>query len=75
MRNALAVLPLAATTDSRVYFHVNPYILIPDIRLEIGLYPGPRGEAIGEVETAEWEGQRESNPIKPAALASYYGCK
>ncbi len=43
----------------RVYLHGRPYILVPEIRLTIGLHPTPRpsGE-VGRVEESEWTGMR-----------------
>jgi hypothetical protein len=52
------IFPLTANTGSRVYFHAKPYILLPDINLQIGLFPEPRGDVIGKVETVNWEGMR-----------------
>jgi hypothetical protein len=64
------IFPLTSKTGSRVYFHAQPYILIPDIRLAVGLYSHPRGEAIGEVESSSWEGMRHE--VVGNAQAWYY---
>lgn len=42
--------PIEILSGRRHYVHLKPYVLVPDIRLTIGLYPQPtQGGAIGEV--------------------------
>lgn len=52
--------PLTQHTGTRSYFHAKPYILVPDIRLTVGLFPQPRPDgAIGEVVSSRTEGSRQ----------------
>ncbi len=48
------IVPIKTLTGERTYFHMKPFVLIPDIRLTIGLYKKPKQyadqePAIGEV--------------------------
>jgi hypothetical protein len=55
------IVPLSRPRGERLYFLARPYILVPDVRLTIALYPypapGDRG-AIGEVRSSQWRGMR-----------------
>src|SRR5712692_2343064 len=53
------MIPLAHHQGVRTYVHGKPYVLLPDIRMTVGLYPqpGPTG-AVGEVASSTWEGMR-----------------
>ena len=53
-----ALVPLKKPRGARIYFHARPYILLPDIKLTIGVYPEPQGSKIGEVLSSEWEGMK-----------------
>jgi hypothetical protein len=42
--------PVQTLRGTRTYLHMKPFVLVPDIRLTVGLYPTPTAEgAIGEV--------------------------
>src|SRR4051794_24948412 len=55
------IIPLAHRRGERLYFLAKPYILVPNIRVSINLYPysapGDQG-AIGEVAASDWEGMQ-----------------
>jgi hypothetical protein len=55
------IVPIRQARGQRLYFLARPYILVPDIRLTLALYPYPtpsdRG-AIGEVRSSDWRGMR-----------------
>jgi hypothetical protein len=51
---------IAVTQGTRVYLHMRPFVLIPDITLTIGLYRDPElGGAIGEVIKSQERRQKE----------------
>jgi hypothetical protein len=53
------LLPLSEMHGTRQYFHARPYMLEPDFRLTVGVYPTPEPYgAIGEVTESRWEGMR-----------------
>jgi hypothetical protein len=53
------IIPLAHSRGVRTYVHGKPYILVPDITLDIGLSPQPEPSgAIGAVRSSNWEGMR-----------------
>ncbi len=54
------ITPIAITSGTRTYFHMKPFVLIPDVILTIGLYqqPQPSG-AIGEVTSKQERRQKE----------------
>lgn len=53
------IVPVAQQDGSRSYLHLQPYLLLPDIRLTVGLSPTPQpSSAIGEVVAAEEAGYR-----------------
>ncbi len=53
------IVPVATRAGSRTYLHLQPYLLLPDIRLTVGLFPSPQPSgAIGEVVVAEETGVR-----------------
>ncbi len=58
------------------YFHLKPYILIPDITLTIGLYPEPKQYADQDQAIGEVIGSREASRMKEVeigqAQAWYY---
>ncbi len=57
--------PVSIAAGTRTYMHLKPYVQVPDIRLEVGLYPYPKQfkdhlPAIGEVtEAREQESMKE----------------
>jgi hypothetical protein len=52
--------PIQTLRGTRSYIHCKPFVLVPDIRLTIGLYPTSTGEgAIGEVLEAHERKHRE----------------
>ena len=53
------LVPLTAERGTKTYVHARPYILVPDITLDLRLYPqsDPVG-AIGEVASSAWEGMK-----------------
>src|SRR5205085_12369393 len=58
------IVPLRHPHQLRDYLLIQPYILVPDIRLEIGLYPtskpyADQEPAIGEVTSSDWIGMRQ----------------
>jgi hypothetical protein len=53
------IVPVAQQPGSRTYLHVQPYLLLPDIRLTVGVFPTPQtGGVLGEVVAAEETGTR-----------------
>jgi hypothetical protein len=51
--------PLTYKSGDRTYVHGRPYILEPEIRLTIDLYPTPTQDgAVGKVASSAWEGLR-----------------
>jgi hypothetical protein len=49
-KTELDIEPVSIRAGMRTYLHLKPYVLIPDIRLTVGLYSQPRPTgAIGEV--------------------------
>lgn len=50
------LVPLTHHHGERIYFHGRPYILVPEIKLTIGVYDKPRGSEIGKVTDSEWTG-------------------
>jgi len=44
---------------TRFYVAARPYVLIPEVHIEIELYPRPRGLEVGRVVRPEWVGMRE----------------
>lgn len=68
--------PIVATRGKRVYFHLKPYILVPNIRLTVGLYAQPKRYAdqeptIGEVIASSEEPKKKEIEIGQAQ-AWYY---
>jgi hypothetical protein len=59
------IVPIKTLTGQRSYFHMKPFVLVPDIRLTIGLYNKPKQyadqePAIGEViDSYEKPGMKE----------------
>ena len=54
------ITPIARVPGERTYLHLRPFVLIPDVILTIGLYPGPgSGGAIGEVVSSQERRQKE----------------
>src|SRR2546425_3186349 len=58
------IVPIKTLEGERTYFHLKPYVFVPDIRLTIGLYNKPKryadqDEAIGEVLKTEVKGMRQ----------------
>lgn len=54
------IVPLQHKNGTRIYVMAKPYILEPDYRLTIGLYPQPTKQgAIGEVTGSDWVGMRQ----------------
>jgi len=54
------ITPVAVTSGTRTYVHMQPYVLVPDIVLTVGLYPepapdGPYGEVIKSQERRQKE--------------------
>jgi len=50
----------------RDYILIHPYILVPDIRLTVDLFPAPtqyadQEPAIGEVASSQWEGMKQEH--------------
>lgn len=55
----LSLVPLAHPTGSRVYIHVKPYVLEPEIALTAELSPAHRMTGkVGDVVASTWEGMR-----------------
>ncbi|MGH2530923.1 MAG: hypothetical protein ACRDJW_01335 [Thermomicrobiales bacterium] len=53
------LLPLRHKSGDRAYVHGRPYVLEPEIRLTVDLYPTPTQDgAVGTVASSEWEGMR-----------------
>lgn len=53
-------MPLNIDRGTRLYVMAKPYILEPDYRLTVGLYPQPTQKgAIGEVSNSDWIGMRQ----------------
>ena len=67
------IVPLTTTQGERTYFLAKLYLLIPDIRLTVSLYPystpADRG-AVGEVSRSDWEGMKHEEV--GSAQAWYY---
>lgn len=54
------IVPLQAKSGTRIYVLAKPYILEPDYRLTVDLYPQPKQDgAIGEVASSDWVGMRQ----------------
>jgi hypothetical protein len=54
------ITPIAIPSGTRTYLHMKPFVLIPDIRLTIGLYRQPQPDAaIGEVISGQERRQKE----------------
>jgi hypothetical protein len=55
-----AIEPVSHLKGTRLYIHMKPFVLFPDIRLTIGLYPQPNAAgAIGEVVSAHEQKMKE----------------
>ncbi len=67
---SIDLLPPRGYRGERLYFHAKPYILLPDVRLTVGLYDAPRGRDIGRVRDVRWEGMRHQEVGQ--AQAWYY---
>ena len=66
-----AIVPVAPRDGSRTYLHMQPYLLIPDIHLTVGLFPTPQPSgAIGAVVSAKETGMRREQ-IGTAQLWHY----
>src|SRR5687768_14631132 len=55
------IIPLEHKRGERLYFLAKPYILVPDIRVSVNVYPYPTpGDqgAIGEVASSDWAGMK-----------------
>ncbi len=65
------IVPIAGGDGTRTYIHLQPYLIVPDIRLTLALVAGPRPDAaIGEViGVEEREGRR--HPIGKAQAWCY----
>lgn len=68
--------PVSIPKGTRTYLQMKPYVLVPDIRLTVGLYPQPKHyadqpEAIGEVLVAHEEPKKKEIEIGQAQ-AWYY---
>lgn len=51
------IVPLQSKSGSRVYVLARPYILLPDYRISVDLYPQPTKEGIiGKVVSSNWVG-------------------
>ena len=60
------IVPVAAPTGTRTYVHLQPYLVMPDIRLTVALTPGSQPDgAIGEVVASDERGGRRQ-PIGKA---------
>lgn len=65
------IVPVALSTGTRTYLHLQPYLVVPDIRLTAALSPNPQpGGAIGAVVAAEERGGRQQ-PIGKAQAWCY----
>jgi hypothetical protein len=65
------IVPVAAPSGTRTYLHLQPYLIVPDIRLTVAFTPGPQLDgAIGEVVAAEERGGRP-HPIGKAQAWFY----
>lgn len=54
------LIPLTKTTGTRTYFHAKPYILVPDVRLNVALFPSSHPDGmIGQVVSSRQEGTRQ----------------
>jgi hypothetical protein len=65
------IIPLSQKQGSCVYVQASPYILVPEIAVEVALYANPvsLGEA-GQVSESHWQGMRE-RPIGEAQAWCY----
>jgi hypothetical protein len=58
-RNIAELVPLSQPTGTRTYVHAQPYVLVPEITLSVGLSPTPQETGvIGEVVDSTWKGMR-----------------
>jgi hypothetical protein len=65
------IVPVAAPTGTRTYVHLQPYLVVPDIRLTVALAPRLHSDgAIGEVVATEERGGRRQ-PIGKAQAWHY----
>lgn len=67
------IIPVQTKHGERLYFQAKPYILVPDFRVSVNLYPYPTpGDqgAVGEVASSEWEGMKHDE--LGTAQAWYY---
>jgi hypothetical protein len=66
--------PIKQLTGTRSYVHMNPFVLVPDIILTIGLYPEPKqyadqDSAIGEVIAAQ---ERKLKEVEIGQAQAWY---
>lgn len=54
------IVPDLQASGERIYVQATPYVLVPDITIEVGLspHPSPTG-AVGEVTSSDWRGMRQ----------------
>jgi hypothetical protein len=65
------IVPVAAPTGARTYVHLQPYLVVPDIRLTVALAPRLHSDGvIGAVVAAEERGGRRQ-PIGKAQAWHY----
>jgi hypothetical protein len=65
------IIPLKQPRGVRTSVHAKPYVLIPDIRLTVGLSPAPDPAAeIGTVTASDWEGMKHEE--LGSCMAWYY---
>ena len=57
-RGEADILELKWPDGIRDYVLIHPYILTPDVTVDVGLYSKPEGDAIGEVVSTDWRGMR-----------------
>lgn len=55
------IVPIAASTGTRTYLHLQPYLVVPDIRITVALSPNPQldGEIGAVVAAEERNGRRQ----------------
>ena len=62
--------PIQTLKGTRTYFHMKPFVLVPDIVLTIGLYPTPSATgAIGEVLKSQ---ERKHNEVEIGQAQAWY---
>lgn len=62
--------PIKTLRGTRTYFHLKPYVLVPDIRLTIGLYKKPKQYADQDSAIGETLGSPKQDGVREVQIGS-----